>query len=77
MAKETMSFEKKLEKINEIIEKLENKEIELEVAIKLYDECVIAIKEAEKILNTAEGKINKIIAKAEGYSLEKFEVNND
>lgn len=77
MAKETISFEKKLEKINEIIEKLENKEIELEVAIKLYDECVIAIKEAEKILNTAEGKINKIIAKAEGYSLEKFEVNND
>ena len=40
MAKKNETFESLIKNINEIIEKLENNEIELDKAVELYDECV-------------------------------------
>ena len=77
MAKKNETFESLIKNINEIIEKLENNEIELDKAVELYDECVEKIKQAEKILNTTEGKIKKIVEKLNTFETEDFVINND
>ncbi len=58
-----ISFEEKLEKIKENIEKLENEETSLDESIKIYETCQKLIADAEKTLNEADGKVRKIIEK--------------
>jgi len=50
------SFENKIQNSKEILEKLNNNEISLSDAMKLYKEGLKQLKEAEKMLETAELK---------------------
>jgi exodeoxyribonuclease VII small subunit len=58
MAKEkTVSFEDKLTRLNEIVEKVENSTLPLEESIKLFEEGNALIKDLQKTLDEAEKKI--------------------
>jgi exodeoxyribonuclease VII small subunit len=55
-----MSFEEKLEKSKDLIDKLMNPEITLEESIKIYKEGLETIKKAQKMLEDAKLKIEEI-----------------
>lgn len=52
-----LSFEEKLNKLNEIVSKVENELLPLDEAMKLYEEGNLLIKDLQKTLNEAEAKI--------------------
>lgn len=54
------TFEEKLTRLNEIVEKVENTTLSLEDAMKLYEEGNILIKDLQKSLDEAEAKIQVI-----------------
>ena len=54
------TFEEKLSRLNEIVEKVENTTLSLEEAMKLYEEGNALIKELQKSLDEAETKIQVI-----------------
>ena len=61
MEKKTeQTFEEKLSRLNEIVEKVENTTLSLEDAMKLYEEGNALIKELQKSLDEAETKIQVI-----------------
>jgi len=55
-----VSFEKKLEKSKELIDRLMNPEITLEESVKIYKEGLESIKEAQKMLEEAKLKVEEI-----------------
>lgn len=54
------TFEEKLEYSKELLEKLMNPEITLEASVKLYEEGLKNIKEAQKLIEEAKTKITII-----------------
>jgi len=56
----TSTFEEKLEHSKELLEKLMNPEITLEESIKLYEEGLKNIKEAQTLIEEAKTKITII-----------------
>lgn len=72
MAK-TLSFEKIIENIDEIIEKLETGDLSLEDSIKEYEKAMKHIDNAKKILNSVEGKLLKVIDKDGEIEIENFD----
>lgn len=54
------TFEEKLTRLNEIVEKVENTALSLEDAMKLYEEGNSLIKDLQKSLDEAETKIQVI-----------------
>lgn len=59
MAEAAPNFEKKLDRLNEIVEKIENETLPLETSIALYQEGLKLIKELEAELKDAEKKIGQ------------------
>ncbi|MCH3908775.1 MAG: exodeoxyribonuclease VII small subunit [Bacilli bacterium] len=57
--KKEKSFEEKLARLNEIVEKVENETLPLETSIKLFEEGKGLISELESTLKDAEKKIGK------------------
>lgn len=58
--KNEKTFEEKLTRLNEIVEKVENTTLSLEDAMKLYEEGNALIKDLQKSLDEAETKIQVI-----------------
>ena len=56
-----MKFEDGLKKVDDIIDKLESGEIELEDSIEKYQEAIETLVKCKDILDTAEGKVQKIM----------------
>jgi len=56
----TQSFEEKLEASKTILNKLMNPEITLEESLKLYENGLVQIKEAQKMIEEAKIKIETI-----------------
>jgi len=56
----TKTFEEKLAYSKELLEKLMDPEITLEVSVKLYEEGLKNIKEAQKLIEEAKTKITVI-----------------
>jgi exodeoxyribonuclease VII small subunit len=57
--KKTETFETKLNRLNEIVSKVENETLPLEESIKLFEEGNALIKELQGTLDEAEKKIGK------------------
>ena len=64
MAKEA-SFEKQMQKLQQIVEKLEKGDVELDESIALYEEGLKLSKELKKQLTDFENKINELSEKEE------------
>ena len=65
MAKE-LSFEKQMLKLQEIVEKLEKGDVELDASIALYEEGLKLSKGLKKQLTDFENRINELNEKQEG-----------
>lgn len=74
----SISFEKALENIDEIISKLENESLTLDESIKEYEKAMKYIKTAKDIIDSAEGKLLKVIKDSnDEIQIEKFEVKEN
>lgn len=67
------TFEENLENLDEIIDKLEKGELSLNESIEEYEKAMKLIKDSSKILNTAEGKLLKVIEKNGDIDIEEIE----
>jgi exodeoxyribonuclease VII small subunit len=68
------SFEANLAKLEEIVDKLENQDIPLEEALKLFQEGVALNKSCAEKLTQVEKEVKKVVEKTDGsYSLDNFE----
>ena len=68
MAKQKVTFEQALGKLERIVEQIESGQIGLEESIARYEEGVALIKQCRTILDAAEKKI-QLLAKGEGGQL--------
>ena len=57
-----MSFEEKMEKINALLQSLNDKDLSLEESVKLYKQGVALLKEAKEILENAKHEVAEINA---------------
>lgn len=70
---EKLSFEEALKKIEQILKQLENKDIDLEEAINLYEEGLRLIHFCEEKLKNARTRVEVILKEKEGFKLESLE----
>ena len=56
-----MDFEKKLSRLEQIVQKMEKGELELEESLKLFEEGVKLSRECHTQLNEAEVKVKKLV----------------
>lgn len=56
-----MSFEKKLTRLEEIVQKMEGGEMSLDDSLKLFEEGVKLSRECNKELSQAEQKVKKLV----------------
>jgi len=61
LKEEKINFEKELENLNEIVEKIESNVLPLDESIKLYEKGNVIIKKLEGALKDAESKMAKIV----------------
>ncbi len=71
--KKKKSFEENLEALEDIVKKLENGDIPLDQAIEKFNEGVVLAGECNKILESANETITKVLNK--DGKLEKFEID--
>tara|TARA_R110000868_G_scaffold100128_1_gene275350 strand:- start:15888 stop:16109 length:222 start_codon:yes stop_codon:yes gene_type:complete len=69
--KTNASFEAELEKLEELVSKLEGGEIPLEESLKLFEEGVELYKSCKKRMGSIEVKINKLTDSMKEESLEE------
>ncbi len=72
MGEITLNYEESMEKLKEIIEKLENDEISLEESMKNFKEGMDLYKHCNSLLNKAEGEVTMILDKG-SESVEEIE----
>lgn len=70
--KKELSFEENLEKLAEIVKKLENGDVPLDDAIKEFNEAMVLAKKCDEKLKSAEEAITKIVNNDD--SVDDFEV---
>ena len=68
--KDTVNFEASLQKLEKIIEKLEDGEISLEESVKSFEEGVGLVKECQKQLSQAELKVKKLLDNGDTVDLD-------
>jgi exodeoxyribonuclease VII small subunit len=57
-----MDFEKKLGRLEEIVQKMEKGELALEESLKLFEEGIKLSRECHSNLNEAEAKVKKLVS---------------
>ena len=68
--KDTVNFETSLQKLEKIIEKLEDGDISLEDSVKSFEEGIGLVKECQKQLSQAELKVKKLLDNGDIVDLE-------
>ena len=68
--KDTLNFEVSLQKLEKIIEKLEDGDISLEESVKSFEEGVGLVKECQKQLSQAELKVKKLLDNGDTVDLD-------
>jgi exodeoxyribonuclease VII small subunit len=57
-----LSLEARLQRLDQIVAALEREDLELDDALKLFEEGIAHLRSAQAVLNTAELQIEKLIA---------------
>ena len=71
-------FERSLARLEEIVRKLENTNLSLDEAMKLFEEGVVLSRDCQKQLEQAEGRVEILMKKAGGdMAVEPFESSAD
>jgi len=61
MGENKIDFETNLKRLDEIVEKIQNKALPLDESLKLYEEGTKIVKELEQILAESEDKLEKVV----------------
>lgn len=61
-----LSLEQRLKRLDDIVSALEREDIELDEALKLFEEGIAHLRSAQEVLNTAELRVEKLIENAGG-----------
>lgn len=61
-----LSFAQQLERIEEIVRRLEGQELDLDEALKLFEEGVERLRDARERLTAAEAKVKQVLADQAG-----------
>ena len=76
MAEASKSFEASIRRLEEIVKRMESREIPLEEALSLFEEGTALVKSSSKLLDEAELKVAKLMKGADGAPVEtEFESN--
>ena len=70
MAEKKLSFEENIEKLEEILSKLEDEKLPLDTSVKLYEEGMKLISKCNRELEAAERKIKILTRTADGEIVE-------
>jgi exodeoxyribonuclease VII small subunit len=71
-------FERSLGRLEEVVKRLENTDLSLDEAMKLFEEGVTLSRECQKQLEEAEGRVEILLKKADGkIAAEPFESNEE
>ncbi len=71
-------FERSLTRLEEVVRRLENANLSLDEAMKLFEEGVELSRECQKQLEQAEGRVEVLLKKADGkITAEPFEPEAD
>ena len=62
----TVSLEQRIARIEAIVSRLESDRLELEEALRLFEEGIGHLRDAERILRQTEVRIDRLIAEADG-----------
>ena len=68
--KDTLNFEVSLQKLEKIIEKLEDGDISLEESVKSFEQGIGLVKECQKQLSQAELKVKKLLDNGDTVDLD-------
>ena len=63
---EEMSFEASLARLEKVVERLEEGELDLDESLQLYEQGIESYRRCHKILQEATGKMEKLVDKMEG-----------
>ncbi len=75
---DNIGFEKSLEQLEGSVRRLESGDLTLDESLKVFEEGVAWSRKCEAALQTAQGKIEKLIQKEDGsVTIEPFKVDND
>lgn len=70
----SMKFETAVEKLEQIVRKLEGGDLTLEESLKAFEEGIGLTRMCEKLLQEAKGKVEKLVKKESGkVEIESFE----
>ncbi len=71
-------FERSLARLEEVVRQLENAELSLDQAMKLFEEGVELSRDCQKQLEEAEGRVEILLKKADGkIAAQPFEPENE
>jgi exodeoxyribonuclease VII small subunit len=68
--KETGNFEKKLKRLEEIVEKLENEDLDIETTLELFQEGMKLGRDSRKMLDEIEVKVNRVLSADDDGNIE-------
>lgn len=63
---EEMSFEKALQRLEEIVDQLENGSLDLQASVSLFEEGISLSVKCQQELQKAEGQVQKLVKKLDG-----------
>ncbi|MEX2177959.1 MAG: exodeoxyribonuclease VII small subunit, partial [Gemmatimonadaceae bacterium] len=67
-----VSFEKRLKRLEDIVQELESDELELEKALALFEEGVACLRSATEDLGKVEARVQRLVERVDG----SFEVSD-
>lgn len=72
-----ISFEDKLDELEQIVEKLEKGQISLDESLKLFEHGIILSRECNTMLETARQKVEKLIEEDNNLKSEEFTLKDE
>ncbi|OGT50105.1 MAG: exodeoxyribonuclease VII small subunit [Gammaproteobacteria bacterium RIFCSPHIGHO2_12_FULL_38_11] len=72
-----INFEKSMDQLNQLIEKMETAQLPLETALQHFEQGITLIRQCQQTLNEAEQKIQILTEKAGETTLEDFKSHDD
>jgi exodeoxyribonuclease VII small subunit len=65
-------FEAAVERLEEIVQRIEDEDLELDQALALFEEGVRLLREAQSVLGTAEARVQQLVEDTEGLRLREL-----
>ena len=66
-------FETAMERLEEIVERMEGEALELDEALALYEEGVRLLRATQGVLDRSEGRIHELLADGDGFRLDPWD----